>query len=51
MAESNGTEGWMWGYGEGGDVVGRVNCTTYVHMKLVFIYVCVCIYMCIYTLN
>lgn len=34
MAQSNGTEGWMWGYGEGGDVVGRVNCTTYVHMSL-----------------
>jgi hypothetical protein len=34
LAESNGTETWMWGYGEGRDVVGRVNCTTYVHMSL-----------------
>jgi hypothetical protein len=24
----------MWGYGEGKDVAGKVNCTTYVHMSL-----------------
>ena len=34
LAQWNGPEGWMWGYGEGSDVVGRVNCTTYVHMSL-----------------
>jgi hypothetical protein len=34
LAESYGTGQWMWGYGEGSDVVGRVNCTTYVHMSL-----------------